>query len=397
VTKVADDAHRRLRELAEQLDCHRWAAELVDERWRLVWVSEELLAMRGDDEAQLAYGQHFLKRGAAGFSVLAESSREAWLRTNIPFILDGPDGDRDAIVEMLGPDLAVAMGELEAQTPPPRWISAFDFARGEFFGRASYMGECVHDEDGELIGYLFLYTPALPARLLSLLVRGQRSLYERMAQLLEATSRPAAILFGDLEASSALARKLPTAGYFSLIRSLRTRFDAAVADLGGIVGKHAGDGVSAFFLAEQVGSQSAAARAALETARGLGDVTAALAACLADDGVPLEKVDCRLNLAIHWDANLYIGQVATEGRLEVTALGAAVNEAARIEQSVQGGRIVATKSLLERLCNEDAAALGLDPGRMTYEALADLEDLSEKAARDAGTVAVADLTSSWHD
>jgi hypothetical protein len=64
---------------------------------------------------------------------------------------------------------------------------------------------------------------------------------------------------------------------------------------------------------------------------------------------------------------------------------------------VQGGRIVATKSLLERLCNEDAAALGLDPGRMTYEALADLEDLSEKAARDAGTVAVADLTSSWHD
>jgi class 3 adenylate cyclase len=397
MSKVADNAHRRLRELAEQLDCHRWAAELVDERWRLVWVSEELLAMRGDDEAQLAYGQHFLKRGTAGFSVLTESSRESWLRTNGPFILDAPDGDRDVVVEMLGPDSAVVVRELEPQSPPPRWMSMFDFARGEFFGCASYIGECVHDEHGELIGYLFLYTPALPARLLSLLVRGQRSMYERMAQLLEASSRPAAILFGDLEASTALARRLPTAGYFSLIRSLRTRFDAAVADHGGIVGKHAGDGVTAFFLAEQVGSQSSAARAALEVARGVGDVIAALAACLAEDGLPLEKVDCRLNLAIHWDANLYIGQVATEGRLEVTALGAAVNEAARIEQAAQGGRIVATKALLERLCNEDAAGLGIDPGRMTYEALADLEDLPEKAARDAGTVAVADLTSIWQN
>jgi class 3 adenylate cyclase len=397
VSKVADNAHRRLRELAEQLDCHRWAAELVDEQWRLVWVSEELLAMRGDDEAQLPYGQHFLKRGTDGFSVLAESSRESWLRTNVPFILHGPDGDRDALVEMLGSDFAAVVGEVEAQTPPPRWISAFDFARGEFFGRASYMGECVHDEHGELIGYLFLYTPALPARLLSLLVRGQRSLYERMAQLLEASSRPAAILFGDLEASSALARRLPTAGYFSLIRSLRTRFDAAVADHGGIVGKHAGDGVTAFFLAEQVGSQSAAARAALETARGLGDVTAALEACLGEDGLPLEKVDCRLNVAIHWDAHLYIGQVATEGRLEVTALGAAVNEAARIEQSARGGRIVATKALLERLCDEDASDLGIDPERMTYEALADLEDLPEKVARDAGAVAVTDLTSTWQN
>jgi class 3 adenylate cyclase len=397
MTKVADNAHRRLRELAEQLDCHRWAAELVDERWRLVWVSEELLAMRGDDQAQLPYGQHFLKRGTAGFSVLAESSRESWLRTNGPFILDAPDGDRDAVVDMLGPDSAVVVSELEAQTPPPRWMSMFDFARGEFFGRASYIGECVHDEHGELIGYLFLYTPALPARLLSLLVRGQHSMYERMAQLLQASSRPAAILFGDLESSTALARRLPTAGYFSLIRSLRTRFDAAVAEHGGIVGKHAGDGVTAFFLAEQVGSQSAAARAALRTARGLGDVTAALAAHLEDGGLPVEKIDCRLNLAIHWDANLYLGQVATEGRLEVTALGDAVNESARIEQSAHGGRILATKSLLERLNSEDASALGIDPGRITYEALGDLEDVTQKAARDAGAVAVADLTSVWQN
>jgi len=270
-------------------------------------------------------------------------------------------------------------------------MSTFDFARGEFVGRVSYIGERVQDEDGRLIGYLFLYTPDLPASLLALLVRGQRSMYERMARLVEAKLRPAAILFADLESSTALSRRLPTAGYFRLIRSLRTAFDAAVGNRGGIVGKHAGDGVTGFFLSGQLGSDSGAARAALEIARGVDDVTARVAAELSDDGLPLEAADCRLNVGIHWGANLYIGQVATEGRLEVTALGDAVNEAARIEQSATGGRVLASKPLLERLNAEDAAALDLDPTRLAYELVAELQGASDKAARDAGSIAVADV------
>jgi len=390
MTATPQIADPRLRELAEQLDGHRWAAELVDDRWRLLWVSQELRAMRAEDEDRIRYGQHFLMSGTAGFAVLTESSRERWVRTNVPFMLDR-DGDNAPIAQMLSPNLRAVVEELEPQSPPPRWMSTFDFARGEFVGRVSYIGERVQDEDGRLIGYLFLYTPDLPASLLALLVRGQRSMYERMARLVEAKLRPAAILFADLESSTALSRRLPTAGYFRLIRSLRTAFDAAVGNRGGIVGKHAGDGVTGFFLSGQLGSDSGAARAALEIARGVDDVTARVAAELSDDGLPLEAADCRLNVGIHWGANLYIGQVATEGRLEVTALGDAVNEAARIEQSATGGRVLASKPLLERLNAEDAAALDLDPTRLAYELVAELQGASDKAARDAGSIAVADV------
>jgi class 3 adenylate cyclase len=69
-----------------------------------------------------------------------------------------------------------------------------------------------------------------------------------------------------------------------------------------------------------------------------------------------------------------------------------MNEAARIEQSARGGQVLASKLLLERLNPEDAAALGLDPTRIAYRALADLEGVSEKAVRDAGALAVADIS-----
>jgi class 3 adenylate cyclase len=391
---LAENADTRLRELAERLDDHRWAAELVDDRWRLVWVSEELRAMRGEADEQIPYGRHVLESGAAA-AVLTDSSRERWLCTNVPFMLDAAGEDATEIAEMLGPTLGTLVEDLEPRSAPPRWTSTFEFARGEFFGRVSYIGERVHAEDGQLIGYLFLYKPDLPASLLALLVRGEGSMYERMAQLLDPDLRAAAILFGDLESSTALSRRLPTEAYFRLIRSVRTAFDAAVGEHGGIVGKHAGDGVTAFFLSEQLGSDSDAARAALETARGLPEVTGGVADDLSEAGLAIEPADCRLNVGVHWGATLYIGQVATEGRLEVTALGDEVNEAARIEQSADGGRILAAKALLERLSDDDASALDLDVGHTMYEPLADVGGASEKATRDAGTIAVADLSAVW--
>jgi class 3 adenylate cyclase len=81
----------------------------------------------------------------------------------------------------------------------------------------------------------------------------------------------------------------------------------------------------------------------------------------------------------------------TGGRLEVTALGDEVNEAARIQQSARDGALLASKSLLERLEPDDAAALDLDPDRFRYRTLAELEGATDKARRDAGNVAVAEI------
>jgi class 3 adenylate cyclase len=113
---------------------------------------------------------------------------------------------------------------------------------------------------------------------------------------------------------------------------------------------------------------------------------------LAADGYDVDADTCRMNIGVHWGANLYIGQVVTGGRLEVTALGDEVTECARIEHVASGGQTLASKAVVERLDLEGAAALELDPRRLHYRVLAELVRDDPKALRDAGGIAVADLT-----
>src|SRR6516162_8188432 len=89
---------------------------------------------------------------------------------------------------------------------------------------------------------------------------------KRMQVVRRPDRRPAAILMADLEASSPLARRLPTAQYFAFIRRFVRAADGCIVDGGGIVGRHAGDGIVSFFLAETSGSESAAARASISAA-----------------------------------------------------------------------------------------------------------------------------------
>jgi class 3 adenylate cyclase len=81
----------------------------------------------------------------------------------------------------------------------------------------------------------------------------------------------------------------------------------------------------------------------------------------------------------------------TPGRTEVTALGDEVNDAARIEACATGGRVLASKTLIERLNIDDAAALDIDPNHLIYIQLADLDAATERARRDAPAIAVCDL------
>jgi class 3 adenylate cyclase len=292
---------------------------------------------------------------------------------------------------MLDSREAEILEDCDPRPAPALWTSTFEFSRDEFFGQVNYVAHEVHGDDGELIGYAFLYNLDVPASITALLVRGDRAMHERMAALVHPGQRSVAVLFADLEASGRLSRRLASPVYFRLIADIRTALESAVADCGGIVGKHAGDGVTAYFLMEQLGTASRAARAAVETARSLPQLVREAAAGLADEGLPVDPEDCALKVAVHWGPSLYVGQVASQGRLEITALGDEMNEGARIEQSAEGGQVLASKPLLEQLEDDDASALALDPARVAYWALADLEGLSEKAKRDAGSIAVADV------
>ena len=157
-------------------------------------------------------------------------------------------------------------------------------------------------------------------------------------------------------------------------------------DCGGLVGRHAGDGVVAFFLAEPAGSESRCARCCIQSAR---DLDAKLTDVAARSELAPEELTMRFGL--HWGSTLYVGQIATGGRTEVTALGDEVNEGARIEACATGGRALASKLLVERLGPDDAADLGLDPDRIIYTPLADLATATEKARRDAPAIAVCDV------
>jgi len=164
-----------------------------------------------------------------------------------------------------------------------------------------------------------------------------------------------------------------------------TCIDDEIVERAGLVGKHAGDGATAFFLPEQHGGESAAARACVEAARAIGSRTAEIA-----DRSGLAVGDVVVRFGLHWGATLYVGRLLTSGRADVTALGDAVNETARIEACASGGRTLASKDLVERPEPADADALGLGAG-IRFTSLTDLPSATDKARRDAPSLAVCDL------
>jgi class 3 adenylate cyclase len=303
-----------------------------------------------------------------------------WALTDLP-------GGRDALAEMVAPEFRDLVDGLV-----PESAQAVSFPqRITAFGRSSVgswvTGLRIHAADGRLAGTALLYKPSVGmATLGAVTSMGDLEHYARMLGVARPSRRPAAILFADLEASSSLARRLSTAGYFAVGRRFVAAADRCVVDAGGLVGRHVGDGVGAFFLAENAGSESAAARACITAARDLQRAMADVAA-----RSELEPEDAVLRFGLHWGATAYVGWITTTGRSEVTALGDEVNEAARIEACASGGRRLASKNLVERLDPNDAAALGLSPDHLKYTRLADLSTATEKARHDAPVIAVCDV------
>lgn len=380
--------------MAERLEDVGLPGYLWDERWRLMWVSSALKRLLGEaDDDRLGVGQHWLRvRALPPWQVLTASAGRAWLVDHLSLLVDEAGGDvtrvRDEIRRVIDdPEyLDELESALEEAAALPRLRLPIRASSAEFteWGEFSYLTTMMRGNDGALIGTVEIGAPHLPLTLLTLLIRGERELFERMARLQEPARREAAILFVDIEASGALSRRLSSAGYFSLIRAVTSGIDETVAHCGGVVGRHAGDGASAFFLVQELGSPSRAAAAAIEAARGIRDVIETAATTL---GLPLPVT---INAGAHWGSTLYIGQL-TSGRLEVTALGDEVNECARVQESAHGGTLLATKDLLERLEDRDARSLGLDLAAVAYSELADIDDISPKALRDAGSLSVLEL------
>lgn len=256
---------------------------------------------------------------------------------------------------------------------------------GEHF--ASVRAMRIRDDSGTVCGTAVTWKPAAGMDVIGTMAL-ERDLahIERLRSLARAERRPAAILFADLERSSLLSRSLSTASYFTLGRRMVRATDQCIVDAGGLAGTHVGDGVVAFFPAELFASVSDAARACICAAR---SVRAAMPGVAARSDIAPDDLVMRFGL--HWGSTIYIGNISTAARGEVTALGDEVNEAARIEACATGGRMLASKALIERLEEPDAALVDVDPNRLSYTLLADLASATDKARRDAPAIAVCEL------
>jgi class 3 adenylate cyclase len=376
-------------------DAGYWA-NVLDAEWRWVFSTDEMRLSYMDTGASTAppHGTHFFSAEARQFYVetVGDSGaswevRRRWFLEAGRFLLADTPGGREELRRVVDPELTDLVDQLQPQDFPAVWMNRQEFttAGADVMGQAVWIR--IDDADGHRVGMCVLPKPAAGmSHLARAAATADLTHLERMRVVEHPDRHPAAILMADLEASSPLARPLSTAQYFAFGRRLVRTADRCIIDAGGIVGSHAGDGIVAFFLADTAGSESAAATACIDAARSLRDT-------LPDIAVrsELSEAEVSLRFGLHWGATVYMGRILTGGRSEVTALGDEMNEAARIEACATGGRTLASKSLIERLNRADADALGVDTDHTTYTPLAELATATDKARRDAASLAVCEI------
>jgi class 3 adenylate cyclase len=369
-----------------------WAF-IVDTSYTVLFATEELRRLLGS-QVILSIGTNYFSSEfldyrsgqTSAYARTLDDVRRTFSVAASAMLWANPEG-RDGVKRLVDPRFHDILDQSEAREPPPIDSLQTEGASAGMAIGGSGLILRIDDGAGRWIGSVLLAKPA-PGMTQLGMAAGLADLdyLERIATVGSAERRPAAVLMADLEASSPLARRLSTEQFFAFGRRLVRAIDACTIDQGGIVGRHAGDGVVAFFLSEMTGSESAAARACIEASRAM---RTSLESVLSRSDI--SDPDITLRFGLHWGGTLFIGQITTRGRSEVTALGDEVNATARIEACATGGRTLASKDLIERLSRDDATAVGIDRSKSTYIPLGELPTATEKARRDAPAIAVSEV------
>jgi adenylate cyclase len=173
------------------------------------------------------------------------------------------------------------------------------------------------------------YQRYLPPPVAELVARGE------IERLRRGWRTEAAILMVDIRGFTALCERLAPEALGRLVTAYRGRLGAIVEAHGGIVDKFVGDGAVVLFgVVEGRADEAAAALACAEAlVSGLGEVA----------GQPL-----RLAIGAHW-GEVVAGAVGGDDRLDFTALGDAVNVAARLEEvaKLEDRPLVVSEALLD--------------------------------------------------
>ncbi len=232
-------------------DAGHWAT-IADRDWRLVRMTDALRLSFGGllELAPLALGAHMYgpegltaRLTARGRNTTLESLRGQFGALG-PLMLAAAEGGREELRELVDPRLR----DIVDQLSPADLVNALSVVvPGHSAGMPVETPITlipVRDSDDQLVGIVMLSKPAASmAVLATMAAAGDLRHFERMQRVAKPGRRPAAILFADLESSSALARRLSTASYFALGRRMTRAADRCVIDAGGLVGRHVGDGV----------------------------------------------------------------------------------------------------------------------------------------------------------
>lgn len=147
--------------------------------------------------------------------------------------------------------------------------------------------------------------------------------------------RPITILFADIAGSTAIAERLDPEDWTSLIGEAFKRMNRTIERYGGTIARLMGDGVLAFFGAPTAHEDDPerAVRCGLDMVRAIDELAAAQHAPGAGD--------LRVRVGIN-TGPVVVGVVGTETANEYTAMGDAVNVAARMQGSARPGSVLVT-------------------------------------------------------
>jgi class 3 adenylate cyclase len=149
--------------------------------------------------------------------------------------------------------------------------------------------------------------------------------------------RPITVLFADIAGSTAIAERMDPEDWTAIVSQAFARMTATVTRYNGTIARLMGDGVLAFFGAPVAHEDDPirAVRCGLDMARAVDELSAELNA--------KEPIDLKIRVGIN-TGPVVVGIVGNESASEYTAMGDAVNIAARMQALARPGTVLVSGS-----------------------------------------------------